>query len=292
MADQNNRLQCKYHNYGFCRYRNSCTFFHATGLCFKKSCRDRNCQYRHPKDCRYKEKCRRGIFCLYKHENKKTEHNITRVKYQEVEANKNLVEEIKGLKANIENLKQKLSQVEKNFEEEQTVKDSLQKSNKMEKDTFNVKYMKIETENGTLTKEVNILQTTIETIKIELREVTKNMETVKMKNDITQKSMKMVMCDNNKLKTKNEILKAELETLKSELAHSNLTENNTDQLNEEFEAEAVLQEAEHILVESVTSQLLKVNCSMTPVPLECDLCEFIASNKDSLKTHRLIKHFK
>ena len=90
----------------------------------------------------------------------------------------------------------------------------------------------------------------------------------------------------NKHKTNNGTLKAELEALKSKLAYSNLTENNTDQLDEELEAEGVLQEyeAEHISVESVTSKLLKVNCSMTPVPLECDLCGFIASNKDSLKT--------
>ena len=118
------------------------------------------------------------------------------------------------------------------------------------------------------------------------------LQTMQMKNYITQKYMKMVMCDNKKLKTNNGTLKAELETLKSKLSYSNLTENNIYQLDEELEAEVVLQEyeAEHISVESVTSKLLKVNCSMTPVPLQCDLCEFTASNKDSLKTHKFIKH--
>ena len=58
------------------------------------------------------------------------------------------------------------------------------------------------------------MQTYIDTIKIQLREVTKNMETLQMKKYITQKSMKMVICDNNKPKTNNVTLKAELEALK------------------------------------------------------------------------------
>ena len=75
---------------------------------------------------------------MYKHENKKKEHNTAKIKYQQVEAdNRKLTEEIKALKANIDDLKQKLSQVEKNLKEEKTVKDSLQKANKMEKDAFN-----------------------------------------------------------------------------------------------------------------------------------------------------------
>ena len=107
-----------------------------------------------------------------------------------------------------------------------------------------------------------MLQANIDTIKTEFREVTKNMETVQMKNYITQKYMKMVMCD-NKLKTKNGTLKAELEALKSKLAYSNLTKNNTYQINEELKAEVVLQEyeAQHKSVESVASKLLMVNCS-------------------------------
>ena len=83
--------------------------------------------------------------------------------------------------------------------------------------------------------------------------------------------------DNNKLKTKNQYLKAELEKLKAEIA--NATENNT----EEFEAAVVLQEyeAEHASVESVSSKLVKINFFITPVLLEC---------KDSMKTHKAIKY--
>ena len=60
----------------------------------------------------------------------------------------------------------------------------------------------------------------------------------------------------------------------------NVSENETSHTNEDPE----------VLIESVTSKLSKVGCSMTPVPLECLKCEFTASSKESLKTHRLIKH--
>ena len=65
------RKFCKFNNKGYCREKESCLFFHsdtvcevyqATGVCWKLVCRKR-----HPKICRYGEKCYRGKSCVYLH---------------------------------------------------------------------------------------------------------------------------------------------------------------------------------------------------------------------------------
>ena len=46
---------CKYHNVGYCKYREKCMFFHPTEDCDKK-CERNICIKRHSKTCKYGEK--------------------------------------------------------------------------------------------------------------------------------------------------------------------------------------------------------------------------------------------
>ena len=68
--------RCRYNNKGYCKYRNKCRFEHTTKVCevFLKDgkCEDkRNCNNRHPKQCKYwttdKERCHGGENCKYLH---------------------------------------------------------------------------------------------------------------------------------------------------------------------------------------------------------------------------------
>ena len=67
--------KCRYYNRGFCKYRESCRFYHSPvvcntyleeGICGKKSCSER-----HPKKCRYwagsPKGCTRDDGCKYLH---------------------------------------------------------------------------------------------------------------------------------------------------------------------------------------------------------------------------------
>ena len=69
----------------------------------------------------------------------------------------------------------------------------------MEKDAFNVNYMMIETEKATFTKEVQVL------VQIPSKQNLKRLQRI-WKNYIRHKSIKIMMYDNNKLKTKNQYL--------------------------------------------------------------------------------------
>ena len=62
------KARCKYYNSGFCKFGNNCRFSHPETVCSRPSCRDKTCDNRHPKWCRYGDQCRRKTSCLYKHE--------------------------------------------------------------------------------------------------------------------------------------------------------------------------------------------------------------------------------
>ena len=65
--------QCRFDNKGYCRLSESCSFFHAKTTCeiYSKTgtCWLKNCSQRHPKMCRYGERCYRGKLCRYLHLN-------------------------------------------------------------------------------------------------------------------------------------------------------------------------------------------------------------------------------
>ena len=56
MCDQNGSqvsLVCKYHQTGYCKFGDHCPKYHNNIICKERVCRDRNCNERHPKSCKY-----------------------------------------------------------------------------------------------------------------------------------------------------------------------------------------------------------------------------------------------
>ena len=69
------KRKCRYYNRGYCKFGENCDFVHPSHICdtFLKdgACSSRECQQRHPKDCRYwtkkPEGCTRKDSCQYLH---------------------------------------------------------------------------------------------------------------------------------------------------------------------------------------------------------------------------------
>ena len=61
---------CKFHNTGFCKFKDQCHFRHVHDVCLDRSCPRRSCSARHPKRCRYflKKRCKFGDDCAYSHD--------------------------------------------------------------------------------------------------------------------------------------------------------------------------------------------------------------------------------
>ena len=68
-AKQAGRKQCKYDRRGYCKELERCPFFHTKEVCRtyveKGLCYRETCKIRHPKPCRYGDKCFQGKLCSY-----------------------------------------------------------------------------------------------------------------------------------------------------------------------------------------------------------------------------------
>ena len=97
------RTVCKFYNTGYCKLTKKCKFEHPKNKCTEITCKSKSCRKRHPKQCRYKEQCRRQSSCLYNHEelNKVIELTL-----------ENLKNEIEELKKQNNELKKKISIVD------------------------------------------------------------------------------------------------------------------------------------------------------------------------------------
>ena len=81
---------CKYHQTGFCKYRDDCKNTHVNTTCEDRSCAVKNCLKRHPKECKkYKSTngCRFNKECAYKHLDDKDNDFKNQDKINEVVAN-------------------------------------------------------------------------------------------------------------------------------------------------------------------------------------------------------------
>ena len=84
--------KCKYYNSGCCKFKEHCKYAHPKVACTVDNCRDNKCPKRHPKNCRYKDLCRRRATCLYKHGSVTNDISMGKVQ------NKALLIDIKELK--------------------------------------------------------------------------------------------------------------------------------------------------------------------------------------------------
>ena len=62
---------CKFYRTGYCKFTTKCKFFHQEESC-EGHCPGKGCKLRHPKLCKYGERCRRKDKCVYKHKSSAT----------------------------------------------------------------------------------------------------------------------------------------------------------------------------------------------------------------------------
>ena len=108
---------CLYYKYGHCKFSSTCRHRHEKDICESKDCEIETCKKRHPKSCRFFEqfqRCKFGEFCSFAHRIKDDEKGD----YKSVNERLSLLEnKLIEKDCEIENLKQKVSKVEKNQEE-------------------------------------------------------------------------------------------------------------------------------------------------------------------------------
>ena len=127
---------CYRNKFGYCKFGEKCRFLHVNELCVNKNCDQRQCSYRHPRECLYFKKygqCKFGEYCQYEHKKVNNEKEIkkevekikTKCEYIEVEMNALKAEIDKLTKENI-NLRQNLNAL-KNIECSENVNESNEK---------------------------------------------------------------------------------------------------------------------------------------------------------------------
>ena len=95
---------CKFFNTGYCKYiLRGCKFTHPAEICSSYPCRNKRCNERHPKKCKYKQNCWFGKKCYYLHDSKEDTHSNFETNNEE----RNIKDSIDQLmKANNQLLKQ------------------------------------------------------------------------------------------------------------------------------------------------------------------------------------------
>ena len=96
VAENQNHFQCYYNNVGYCKFRDQCRHRHFTDICQKVICRDKKCQSRHPRTCKYGESCKflSRNCCVYSHKSVHSDKIDDREKMEAIKL-KNEVEELK-----------------------------------------------------------------------------------------------------------------------------------------------------------------------------------------------------
>ena len=100
---------CRFNQFGFCKFRNSCFRKHINSNCENDRCLKSDCELRHPKMCRYYSEysyCKFGEYCKFKHQEIiETKENEIKNKDMEIRNNEALELENRELKETIEELK-------------------------------------------------------------------------------------------------------------------------------------------------------------------------------------------
>ena len=70
---------CRYHKFGYCKFKTSCKFKHVTVVCDDDRCKNQHaCQKRHPRVCKYFinfGSCKLGSACAYAHQTRRKVEN-------------------------------------------------------------------------------------------------------------------------------------------------------------------------------------------------------------------------
>ena len=123
---------CFFHNYGFCKYRETCRKIHYKETCGVKFCETPGCAKRHPQNCKYftiYNRCKFGTFCSYAHVTTEVEVSSNNSEDEEKKAKiailenrvKSLEDEIKHANAVMKNLVEKNEHLENKIHEDMKV---------------------------------------------------------------------------------------------------------------------------------------------------------------------------
>ena len=94
---------CLHYKYGFCKHREHCWKEHLETKCESSKCDGRNCEKRHPRECRFYNdygRCKFGEFCLYNH----------------VDRNDPVLEDLKLVKTKLEMVEFEILEIKHSFE--------------------------------------------------------------------------------------------------------------------------------------------------------------------------------
>ena len=123
------KIICKHHENGYCRFKEECRFFHLKEVCESDQCDLNVCLKRHPIFCKFfkRKKCKFGDLCLFKHKNTQIKHRHESDEMRELKRKLELQEET------IENLKkgnkQKDSEILSKSKEIEDLKDENKRLN-------------------------------------------------------------------------------------------------------------------------------------------------------------------
>ena len=236
-TNNKNLFQCSHNNRGFCKFRQECRYQHFHELCSKTICKDRECRFRHPKNCKNGDNCKfnKKKICAYRHNAQNSE---------EVLKNVNLIKKIKAAEDEIEmlkaeicelrvNVKMKETQLKETIGEQSTSLTKLKEENKdmkgmidNYKNTTNddhAKFEQLKRENQDLRKQNSDQDFRIKSLNLKLMDYDSklNAQLVNVKN-----KNKEIQIQNDTIKGKNDEiskLKADLKCDKCEFISENLS---------------------------------------------------------------------
>ena len=88
---------CKFNQFGFCKFGESCKKEHENQICSQEGCNRKNCILRHPRPCKYFEAngfCKQGDESAYSHRNTRCKSDIDST-FKEIDKLKKDVEKLK-----------------------------------------------------------------------------------------------------------------------------------------------------------------------------------------------------
>ena len=113
---------CRYFKFGYCKFIDKCRFLHVTELCANPSCEIKSCNLRHPKVCKFFRdfrRCKFSDWCLFKHT--EDNNNFEDLNIREImEKLEDLANKIDEKDIIINNLVEKIRNIEEKSREEQT----------------------------------------------------------------------------------------------------------------------------------------------------------------------------
>ena len=146
---------CKFYRTGYCKFTTKCKFFHQEESC-EGHCPGKGCKLRHPKLCKYGERCRRKDKCVYKHKSSATKidfklqiEELTKSVKTLQDENKANTTKIAHLESELEKMKQEKDVLEKTLEDNEWT-ETLQTVKSLEKKLMKLEE-KFEASEGTIT---------------------------------------------------------------------------------------------------------------------------------------------